>query len=185
MAWIEIIHPGEATGELHEVYRRIESERGKTANVLRIQSLDPRALKAHLELYLAVVFGHGDLPRPTRELIAVAVSAANGCVYCLRHHAEALDFYWKNRAAVDALCADPDGAALPPAARAVVDYALKLTRTPDAVEERDVENLRDSGLDDPQILQVAQTTAYFNFVNRLNQGLGVEYDEDELRGYRY
>lgn len=55
----------------------------------------------------------------------------------------------------------------------MLDYALKLTRDPAAMAESDVARLRDAGFDDTAILDIAQVTAYFAYVNRLADGLGV------------
>lgn len=60
----------------------------------------------------------------------------------------------------------------------MLDYADKLTREPWTMEAQDVEALREAGLDDSEVLDVAQVTAYYAFVNRLADGLGVE-----LEGY--
>ena len=57
-------------------------------------------------------------------------------------------------------------------------YAEKLTLRPGAMEEADVERLRDAGLDDEAILHLAEVVAYFNFVNRTADGLGVSLEED-------
>ncbi len=59
----------------------------------------------------------------------------------------------------------------------MVDYALLLTRRPDAIEARHVEALRQAGLSDEEIHRVAAIAAYFNFVNRVAEGLGVELEE--------
>ena len=61
--------------------------------------------------------------------------------------------------------------------RAILDYADKLTREPWAMREADVQALRAAGLSDGAILDVAQVTAYYAFVNRLADGLGVELEE--------
>jgi len=74
---------------------------------------------------------------------------------------------------------DPATATLPDRQRAIVDYALKLTREPWNMKEHDVEVLRKAGLDDSQVLDVCQVTAYYAFVNRLAQGLGVELESPE------
>lgn len=58
----------------------------------------------------------------------------------------------------------------------MLDYARKLTRTPGAVRAADVEALRDHGLDDLAIHDVCSIVAYFNFVNRIADGLGVELE---------
>jgi uncharacterized protein YciW len=59
----------------------------------------------------------------------------------------------------------------------MLDYVGKLTRTPSAVTEGDVEALRDVGFSDRAILDIAQITAYFAFVTRLADGLGVTLED--------
>ena len=69
-------------------------------------------------------------------------------------------------------------AELSPRERAILDYAEKLTLTPSRMSEADVEALRNAGLGDAEILDVCQVTAYYNYVNRMADGLGVELEED-------
>jgi uncharacterized protein YciW len=59
----------------------------------------------------------------------------------------------------------------------MLDYALKLTRTPSDVGRADVAALRASGFDDTAVLDVCQVTSYYNYVNRLADGLGVELED--------
>lgn len=59
----------------------------------------------------------------------------------------------------------------------MIDYALRLTRRPRDVGRADVENLRAAGLTDAEIHRVAAVVAYFNFVNRIAEGLGVSLEE--------
>lgn len=68
-------------------------------------------------------------------------------------------------------------ASLSPADRAMLDYAAKLTRMPATVTCQDVQALRDAGFDDRAILDIAQITAYFAFVNRTADGLGVVLED--------
>jgi len=58
----------------------------------------------------------------------------------------------------------------------MLDYAVKLTKQPGSMDGGDVDTLRESGLDDSEILDVCQVTAYYNYVNRLADGLGVELE---------
>jgi len=74
---------------------------------------------------------------------------------------------------VRAVARDPGGAKLEPRWRAIADYAIKLTRDPGGMEESDLSPLRDAGLDDAAILRLAEVVGYFNYVNRLADGLGV------------
>jgi uncharacterized peroxidase-related enzyme len=77
---------------------------------------------------------------------------------------------------VKALAGDFRRVDLHPRSRAILEYADKLTREPWAVREADVETLRAAGLTDSAILDVAQVTAYYAYVNRLADGLGVELE---------
>jgi alkylhydroperoxidase family enzyme len=81
MALVRTIDESEAEGELAEVYKRIAGASGSVANILKAESLAPRALAAHYALYRELMFGQSPLGRAQRELIAVAVSHANSCHY--------------------------------------------------------------------------------------------------------
>ena len=61
--------------------------------------------------------------------------------------------------------------------RVMLDYAVKLTHTPAEIEELDVVLLRETGFSDTAILDICQVTAYYNYVNRLADGLGVELED--------
>ena len=65
---------------------------------------------------------------------------------------------------------------LSPRERAILDYAVKLTLRPSVMQRSDVEGLRRAGLSDAEILDVCQVTSYYNYVNRLADGLGVELE---------
>jgi len=81
MAWIRTIAEGEAVGELRNIYEEQKCQAGALANILMIHSLVPDVLAAHLEIYKAAMHARGELGRAQREMIAVAVSAANQCHY--------------------------------------------------------------------------------------------------------
>lgn len=67
-------------------------------------------------------------------------------------------------------------AALPPATSALLDYATKLTCTPGEMEETDIQQLRTAGYSDRAILDAAQIVAYYAYVNRIADGLGVQLE---------
>jgi uncharacterized peroxidase-related enzyme len=81
MAWIRTTDEGEAGGNLKQLYDEQRRQAGGVANILKIHSLAPDVLKAHLALYQAAMHVPGELSRAQREMIAVVVSAANGCHY--------------------------------------------------------------------------------------------------------
>lgn len=81
MAWIKVIEELEADGELKKIYDAQGKKAGALANVLKIHSLAPRTLSAHMAFYEAVMHAPGDLSRARREMIAVVVSSLNHCHY--------------------------------------------------------------------------------------------------------
>jgi len=185
MPWIDEIDEDAATGELKDLYDTIAQRRGKLSNIMRVHSLHPGAMQAHMDLYLRIMFDRSELRREERELVAVVVSAANGCTYCVRHHAEALRAYWKDEERVRQAARDYRQLDLSERIRAMLAYASDLTRAPAAVDEAAVERLRAAGLSDRAILDINLVTSYFNFVNRIAEGLGVDVSEQEVGGYRY
>jgi len=185
MAWIETISETEATGELKAVYDDILSSRGKMSNIMRIHSLNPPTMKAHIDLYMATVFGRMKVKRSERELIATMVSATNKCPYCITHHAEALMHYWKDRSRIDRVINDFRSANLSERELAMVVYAVKLTGSPSEMCEEDVEALRVAGFSDRDVLDINLIASYFNFVNRIALGLGVTFSDEEMAGFKY
>lgn len=183
--WIRVIEPAQAEGRLAEVYRDIAGKRGRIASVHAIQSLHPEALKAHMDLYLELMFARSPLSRRDREMIGVAVSRTNGCAYCVQHHAEALALHERRPECVAALC-EGRFDDLEPRDAVLSRHAEKLTRTPGLVTGADLDALRAVGLDDAGILAATEVAAYFNFVNRLVLGLGVRLEDPASReGFRY
>lgn len=92
----------------------------------------------------------------------------------MTHHGAALRRVTKDDELVRQLKEDFRQADLEPADRAMLEYAVKLARRPEEVEREDVEELRRQGFGDAAILDVAQVSAYYAYVNRLALGLGVE-----------
>ncbi len=184
MSWIKEIDEQEATGELAELYQVLVEKRGKVATILKVQSLNPRSLKNHLDLYMTLMFGKSGLSRAERESIGVVTSANNDCAYCVNHHEEALRHFEKDPQILQSVRTGKNFDALPARSAAMLEHARKLTQTPGEVTAADIEKLREAGFEDHEILDLTQITAYFNFVNRMALGLGVVFTDDELQGYK-
>jgi uncharacterized peroxidase-related enzyme len=185
VAYIRTIHEDEAEGKLFELYDEIQRNRGRVSNILRAQSLNPKGLRAHLDLYMATVFGKGGLSRREAELLAVVVSAQNGDQYCLTHHGEGLDRHARDPEWVKAVSKDPAKAKLNEREAALVHYAIGLTKDPAKGRKEAAGALKSRGFTDEHILQATEIVAYFNFVNRLSLGLGVQLEPDGERDYHY
>lgn len=185
MAYINVIEYSQAEGFLKEIYDKLIKERGKLAEVHKIQSLNPDSIVKHMDLYMSIMFGQSPLKRQQREMIAVVVSAANNCKYCILHHSEALLHYWKDKSKIDQLVRNFSKAPLSDLEIELCEYAWNLTRIPNVRHNDTIYRLKQKGLDDRAILDAALVISYFNFVNRLVLGLGVELKADEVEGYNY
>ncbi len=113
------------------------------------------------------------LPLRERELIAVVVSAQNGCGLCEVHHTNALGDALDDSAKARRIALDHHLAPLTDRERALVEFALKVTVNPKDIGSPDFERLRDVGLSDPDIVEALETSAWFNHTNRIFISLGV------------
>lgn len=185
MPHIEIIEHENAEGELKSIYDGLIKSRGKIAEVHKIQSLNPASIVNHMDLYMTIMFGKSPLRRVQREMIAVVVSKANNCEYCQVHHAEAVNHYWKDDEKIKQLREDYKSLDLSTVDQLLCDYAWELTKTPrNETENTFFKPLKNEGLDDRAILDATLVIAYFNFVNRIVLGLGVNLEENS-GGYNY
>jgi uncharacterized peroxidase-related enzyme len=154
------------------LYEPPREKLGFVPNVLRNFALRPLHLLRWNEHYEELMKGESGLSKAEREMIAVVVSVANDCAYCIAAHSAALRKLTKDPALADAVAADHAGAPLEPRVHAVLAYAEKLTRAPERMTEVDVDALRDAGWSDEDVLDIAEVTAMFNFTNRMASGLG-------------
>lgn len=81
MAWIKTIEPEEAAGEIKVEYDKAARRAGRVFNIISIQSLNPRTLRASMDLYLATMHSPSGISRAEREMMATVVSWANHCFY--------------------------------------------------------------------------------------------------------
>ena len=193
IAWIETIEPEQAKGLLRALYMRVTTPHGTVDNVMKAHSLRPHTMEGHLALYKAVLHSDANsLPVWFLELVACVTSIANKCDYSLAHHGvNALALMVKDgvtgeqgaQNVLDSLKAGRpedhfDGKEL-----ALLQYARKLTADVGRMTEADIDRARAAGADDGEILEVNQVCAYFNYSNRLLNGLGVTTEGDVIGYY--
>lgn len=185
MPYIDVVSHEDSEGELRDIYDNIVETRGKLADVHMIQSLNPKSIINHMDLYMTIMFGKSPLRRVQREMIAVVVSKSNDCAYCQLHHAAAVQHYWKDEVKTNQLKKDYSKLELSEIDMTLCDYAKSLTENPNGENKNLTDKLRTLGLSDRAILDGALVIAYFNFVNRIVLGLGIAVNEKELEGYKY
>jgi alkylhydroperoxidase family enzyme len=81
VAHIRQIRDDEATGLLKRIYDEAIARAGKVWGILRVQSMNPAALDAGMNMYKTIMFGPSPLSRARREMLATVVSRANDCFY--------------------------------------------------------------------------------------------------------
>ena len=151
-------------------------------DVVRALALRPRVAKAQSDLRDSLLGDDLSIGRRRAELISLAVSGVNGCAYCGTAHAGAM---------VARGDLSPEQAAqafkdwrkleLTSEDRVMLEFAEKLTFQPAQVERADIDALREADFDDLAIYDVVLVTAYRNFINRVNDGLGVSTDKLRAR----
>ena len=188
-AWIKMIADDEADETLKPFFERVRTPHGTVDNVMRAHSLRPHTMDGHVVLYKSVLHNPDNtLPFWFLEVVASYVSILNNCDYSLHHH-----FTNARHLIGDAARADTVRAALdahrPEDAfdgkeLALLVYAGKLTTEVGAMAEADIGAVRKASADDGEILEVNQVCAYFNYSNRLLNGLGVTTEGDIIGYYK-
>ncbi len=177
MSWIETIGYESSGGRLRKIYDRVRGPDGQIDNILRLHSLRPHTLEGHLALYKSALHHTGNrLPVWLLEAIGTYVSLLNGCDYCLDHHFEGLRRLLADDERAGAMRTAMEKGDLATGfddrEAEILRYAERLTRDPASVSEDEILRLRAAGLQDGEILEVNQVTAYFAYANRTVQGLG-------------
>ena len=187
-AWIRMIADAEASPTLREMLERVRTPHGTVDNVMRVHSLRPQTMAGHVALYKSVLHNPDNtLPFWFLEGLACSTSIINRGDYSLTHHFMNVRRLLKDdkrafaiRAALDA--STPERA-FSGKELALVRYVAKLTARPGDMVKADIDALRAAGCDDGEILEANQVCAYFNYSNRLLNGLGVTTEGDVIGYY--
>ncbi len=172
MSWLRTPEEGEVPEEARALFDKPREKLGFVPNVLRNFALRPRHLARWQAHYDELMLGESGLSKAEREMIAVAVSVANRCHYCIVSHSAALRKRTGDAALADAIASNYKYAELSAKQREMLDFAVKLTRSIESVERADVEALLAIGWTEEDVFDIAEVAAMFNFTNRLASGLG-------------
>ncbi len=140
---------------------------GLVPNVLRSYAIRPDKLRAFITLYNDLMLGESGLTKLEREMVAVVVSSANRCYYCLVAHGQAVRKLSGDPELGEMMALNFRVAELPARQRAMLDFAWKLTMTPHLVEEADRKALKKQGLSDEDLFDLANVVGFFNMSNRV------------------
>lgn len=188
-AWIQMISDEEADAPLKAALDKARTPHGTVDNVMRVHSLRPNTMHGHVVLYRACLHDETNtVPMWFQEVISSYVSTLNDCAYSYANHWANARHLIGDDARADvveaALQSHAPGRAFEGAQLAALIYAEKLTKDPGGMVESDVTALRDAGWNDGEILEINQIVCYFNYANRLLNGLGVTTDGDVVGYYK-
>jgi uncharacterized peroxidase-related enzyme len=140
---------------------------GMVPNVLRAYAFDIAKLDAFAAMYNEMMLGPSGLTKLEREMIAVVVSAENRCFYCLTAHGAAVRALSGDPALGETLEMNWRAAGLDPRRRAMLEFAVRMTRASAEIVEADRAALRAEGFSDRDIWDIAAVAAFFNMSNRM------------------
>ena len=188
-AWINMISDEDASKELKEVLDLARTPHGTVDNVMRVHSLRPNTMKGHVTLYRAALHDDANtIPMWFQETVSSYVSILNDCAYSLENHwknaAHLIDDAKKSDAIEKALWSKMPQDAFDGVELEMLRYAEKLTLRPSSMVQEDVLALKAVGAEDGEILELNQIIGYFNYVNRLLNGLGVTTSGDTVGFYK-
>ncbi len=176
--------PDTLDDDLKAVWAKCVEKLGFVPNVFSTYSLKPRRLRNFMAMYNEIMLSKSGLSKLEREMVAVVVSSANRCYYCLVAHG----------AAVRALSGDPElgemmalnyrVAKLDARQRTMLDFAWKLTTAPNLVDDADRDGLREAGLSTDDIFDLSETVAFFNLSNRMASATDMMPNRDYHRASR-
>jgi uncharacterized peroxidase-related enzyme len=158
---------GELSPAMQGYFDKCQEKLGFVPNVLAAYAFDNAKLEPFVAMYNDLMLAPSGLSKLEREMIAVAVSSHNKCYYCLVAHGAAVRALSGDPALGELLVMNYRAARLSKRHRAMLDFAVKLTAEPWAVEEEDREALRKAGFSERDIWDIAAVAGFYNMSNRV------------------
>ena len=164
---LKLAQEGSLSKETEAYFALCEEKLGLVPNVLQAYAFNETKLRAFTEMYNDLMLGESGLSKLEREMIAVVVSSENKCFYCLTAHGQAVRKLSGDPKLGEMLVMNYRVAHLSQKQKAMLDFAVMLTNSPEAIEEEDREALREAGWSDREIWDIASVVGFFNMSNRV------------------
>jgi uncharacterized peroxidase-related enzyme len=175
MAFVSQVAEAQATPEVKQLFQQIQQHYGFLPNYYQALGHLPHVIKGHQALSGAIL-KDGALSLALKEQIGLVVSGINASSYCINAHMQVLSRLGVEAALASQLVTDYANAPAGEKEQALFRFADKLTRTPDEIEQVDVEAVFQAGWDEGAFVEAVLAVAWFNFVNRVSLGLGLVAD---------
>ncbi|MGM9486499.1 peroxidase-related enzyme [Ideonella sp. YS5] len=176
-------YPVPALADLPEDLRQrileVQDKAGFVPNVFLALAHRPAEMRAFLAYHDALLLKEGGgLTKGEREMIIVATSGANHCLYCVVAHGAILRVYEKKPLLADQIAVNHRKADITPRQRAMLDFAMKVCLRADEIEESDYEGLRLHGFSDEDAWDIGAISAFFGLSNRMANLIGLRPNDE-------
>ena len=159
--------PGTLDDDLKAIWQKCVDKLGFVPNVFSAYSLRPQRLRNFMAMYNEIMLSDSGLSKLERKMVAVVVSSANRCFYCLVAHGAAVRALSGDAELGEMMALNYRVAKLDARQREMLDFTWKMTTTPWLIDEADRDRLRAVGLTNEDLFDLAETIAFFNLSNRM------------------
>jgi uncharacterized peroxidase-related enzyme len=173
--------PPELAGLPRDMRERIEAVQEKSGfvpNVFLALARRPDEFRAFFAYHDALMEKAGGLSKAEREMIVVATSGPNNCLYCVVAHGAILRIRAKNPLIADQVAVNPLKADVTPRQRAMLDFALKVAQRSHEVGDADYEALKLHGFSDDDAWDIAAIAAFYAMSNRLANAFAIRPNDE-------
>jgi uncharacterized peroxidase-related enzyme len=167
--------------DIREQILAVQERSGFVPNVFLAFARRPKEFRAFFAFHEALMESDDGLSKAERELIVVATSATNQCLYCVVAHGAILRIRTKNPLIADQVATNPVKADLSDRERHIVDFALQIAGDSAAVTDSDLDDMRAKGFTDDEIWDIGAITSLFALSNRYANFAGIR-PNDEFYG---
>ncbi|MDX1738149.1 MAG: peroxidase-related enzyme [Alphaproteobacteria bacterium] len=157
--------------DIQKYFKICEEKLGLIPNVLLAYAYKPERLRRFMDMYNAIMLEESGLSKLEREMIAVVVSSANRCYYCLVAHGQAVRALSDDPQLGEMMVMNYRIAPLSDRHKAMLDFAWALTTNPGEFDHQDREKLTTAGFSLEDYFDICETVSFFNYTNRMAHGL--------------
>jgi uncharacterized peroxidase-related enzyme len=175
-------YPVPAIADLPEDLRmrvlEVQDKAGFVPNVFLALAHRPAEMRAFLAYHDALLLKDGGLSKGEREMIIVATSGANHCLYCVVAHGAILRVYEKKPLIADQIAVNHRKADITPRQHAMLDFAMKVCLASHEIDDADYAALRGHGFSDEDIWDIGAISAFFGLSNRMANMIGMRPNDE-------
>lgn len=164
--------------DVRDTMLKVQEKAGFIPNVFLTLAHRPDEFRAFFAYHDALMLRDSGLTKAEREMIVVATSGVNHCLYCVVAHGAILRIYAKNPQIADQVAVDFRKADITDRQKAMLEFAVKLARQPESVTTDDHAALRAHGFGDEDIWDIGAITAFFALSNRMAHLIGMRPNDE-------